>query len=261
MKNWLSPLVGLCSLLFVFSACEKDETQATLTPSNSPTLTTATTSVVLNQANETRTAITYTWTPVASFKWDNVDHPYNPAVTYSLQIDKQGNSFATPVSLAAGNGPTTALRVDSLNSALNSLGLNPGTATPVEVRLRASYAANSPIYSPVLPLTATAYRVCLPPNADRWSIIGPAGVDWNTDVQLRYDCDTRTYKLTRALNVGEFKFRKNNDWVVNYGSTTPRNASGTAPLDTNNNNNIVITTAGVYTITLNITAQTYTLSQ
>lgn len=260
MKNWLSPLVGLCSLLFIFSSCEKDETQATLTPSNSPTLASSTSSVTLTQANETKTALTFTWSPVSSFVWSNVENPYNPAITYSLQIDKQGNNFAAPAQVPAGNGPTTAVRVDSLNAALNSLGLTEGIATPVEVRLRASYAANSPLYSPVVPLTAIAYKVCLPPNADRWSIIGPAGVDWNTDIPLTYDCATKTYKVTRMLNVGEFKFRKNNDWGVNYGSVSARNATGTAPLDTNNDNNIKVTSAAMYTITLNLTAQTYTLS-
>lgn len=260
MKNWLSPLVGLCSLLFVFSGCEKDETRATLTPSNTPTLASSTSSVTLTQANETRTALTYTWTPVTSFAWSNVEHPYNPAITYSLQIDKQGNNFAAPAEVPAGAGPTTTVRVDSLNAALNSLGLAEGVATPVEVRLRASYAANSPLYSPALPLTAIAYKVCLPPNADRWSIIGPAGVDWNTDVPLVYDCVTRTYKVTRMLNAGEFKFRKNNDWNVNYGSTAVRNASGTAPIDTNNDNNIRVPSTGMYTVTLNLSSQTYTLS-
>ena len=259
MQIWLSPLVGLCSLLFVFSACEKDETQATLTPSNAPTLATTTSNVVLNQANETQTAITYTWSKVNSFAWTNAEHPYNPAVTYSLEIDKQGNNFARPVLVPAGNGPTTALRVDTLNAALNGLGLTPGTPTPLEVRLKAVYAANAPLYSAVLPLTATSYRVCLPPNTDRWSIIGPAGVDWNTDVPLRYDCDTRTYKITRVFNAGEFKFRKNSDWGVNYGSDSPRNASGTGPLNANGAN-IPVATTGTYTLTLNLTAQTYTLS-
>ncbi|MBT9392811.1 SusE domain-containing protein [Hymenobacter sp. NST-14] len=259
MKNWLSTLAGFCSLLFVFSACEKDETRATLTPSNAPTLSLSNSSVTLVQANESQTALTYTWTPISSFAWSNVEHPYDPAVTYDLQIDLQGNDFASAVAVPAGSGPTTRLRVDSLNAALNSLGLSEGVATPLEVRLRASYAANAPIYSGALPLTASAYKVCLPPNTDRWSIIGPAGVDWNTDVPLVYDCATETYKLTRALNAGEFKFRKNSDWGVNFGSDSPRNGDGTGPLNANGAN-ISVATSGTYTITFDLNTNTYTLS-
>ncbi|OON65797.1 hypothetical protein B0919_23185 [Hymenobacter sp. CRA2] len=250
-------------MLFAFSACEKDETQATLTPSNSPTLRASTNSVVLTQANAAQTAITYTWTPISSFSWQNASSEYQPAVTYTIQLDRQGNNFASPANISAGNGPTTALTVEALNTSLNTLGLAPGTATPLEARLRASYAANAPLYSEVLPLTATAYRVCVAPRDASgaeivWSIIGPAGVDWDTDVVLTYDCDTRTYGTTRALNAGEFKFRRNRDWGTNYGDD---GADGALEL---NGANITVAAAGNYTIKLDLNATpkpTFTLTR
>lgn len=263
MKNWLSQLVGLCSLLFVFSACEKDETQATLTPSNMPTLSASANTIVLTQANETQNAVTFTWTPVSSLAWGNVEtEKYKPAISYSLQVAKPGTNFAyaTTAVIDAGAGPTTTVKVADLNTALGTLGLAPNVAAQVEVRLRATYAANSPLYSPVVPLTVTPYKVCLAPAGEgTWSIIGPAGVDWNTDVPLTYNCDTKTYNVTRALNAGEFKFRKNNDWATNYGANA-RNPTGPTPL-VKDGSNIVVPAAGVYTIAFNLTNLTYTLTQ
>jgi len=255
MKTRLTQTVaGLFAVIaLALASCEKDEVKATIKPDSTPTLTASANTVVLKPGNSKATAITFNWTPISSFTWSKVDHPYNPTVTYSIQIDKQSNNFAAPVSIDAGAGPTTALTVDALNSSLTNLGITPGTATPLETRLQASYAANSPVFSPVLPLTATSYKACVPPNSDVWSIIGPAGIDWNTDVQLTYDCDLKAYTLTRAFNAGEFKFRRNSDWTLNYGA-----AAGSSTL-VKDGSNIVITRAGTYTLTLDLNKLTYSL--
>lgn len=262
MKNRLTrTLAGFFALAALsLASCEKDEVRTTLTPNSVPTLAASTNSVVLSQDNSANTAVTYTWTPISGFSWSNAETPYTPSVSYSFQVDKQGNNFASPVSIDAGAGPTTTLTVEQLNASLVTLGLTPGTATPLDVRLRATYAANAPMYSPVVPLTATSYKVCVPPNSDKWAIIGSAGVDWSTDVFLAYDCDLKAYTVTRALNEGEFKFRRNSNWdLVNYGSTATRNSAGTAAIDTNNDNNIKVTKAGTYTIILDLNKMTYTL--
>jgi hypothetical protein len=252
-------------LAFAFSACEKDETQATLTPANIPTLAASRSSVVLTQANATQSAIVFTWDPISSFSWTNAEREYKPTVSYAVQIDRQGNNFAAPISIDAGAGPTKSLTVSELNASLNALGLTAGTAAPLEVRLRTTYAANSPLYSPTLALTATAYQVCVAPNSDVWGVVGPAADGWPgspdpvTDAPMTYDCVTSTYKLTRNLNVGAFKFRLNRSWTTNYGAG-PRDANGSAPIALNGPD-IMVTVPGMYTITLNLTAQTYTLSQ
>lgn len=264
MKNRLTrTLAGLFAILsLTMASCDKDEDRVTLTPNSTPTLTASTNSVVLSQDNATQTAVTYNWTPVSGFTWNGAGTPYDPAVQYTIQIDRQNNNFATPVTIDAGTTAPTAVTVRALNASLNNLGIAPGTATPLQVRLAATYAANAPLYSPVVNLTATAYKECVAPNSDKWSIIGPAGVDWNTDVFMTYDCDLKAYTLTRTLNAGVFKFRKNSDWnLVNYGSTTTRNSSGTAPIDTNNDNNISVPTTGTYTVILNLNNKTYTLKQ
>ncbi|MBF9222349.1 SusE domain-containing protein [Hymenobacter ruricola] len=261
MKNWLTQAAAALFAVAALASCEKDEVKATLTPSNAPMLSASTSAVVLTQPNSGQPAVTFTWTPVKSLAWSNTNSSYAPSVTYQLQVSTPEGGFAGPASIPAGAGPTTVVTVEALNAALTSLALAPGVATKVQVRLAAVVGADKQAFhSAPVDLTVTPYKVCIAPNSDTWSIIGPAGVDWNTDVPLTYDCDTRTYKVTRTLNAGEFKFRKNNDWGVNYGSNVPRSGSGSAAL-ASGGNNIAVPTTGTYTISLDLNALTYTLTQ
>lgn len=79
----------------------------------------------------------------------------------------------------------------------------------------------------------------------QWAIIGdatPGG--WDTDTDMKYINDGKGgWRITLNLKVGEFKFRLNDSWDVNLG--------GGANL-TKNGDNIKVTTAGSYTITLNV---------
>jgi hypothetical protein len=160
MKAWITQLAsGILALTAVtLTSCKKDEVRATVAPTNSATLAASTASLVLQSTDGAQNAITYTWTPIA-FNWTATDATkYSPPVTYSLQFDKKGNNFATPVSVDAGGGPTKTLTVASLNSTMISLGFTPEAAANVEVRLKAAYANNiSPLYSPTVALTATPY--------------------------------------------------------------------------------------------------------
>jgi hypothetical protein len=165
MKTWITQTAAsiLAVAAISLTACKKDEVQATLTPSTtSPSLTASTSSIVLQSVNGAQTAVTYTWTPV-TFNWSGTDaSTYSPAVTYSLQFDKKGNNFATPVSVDAGAGPTKTITQAALNSALISLKLTPEVAANLEVRLKAAYANNiAPLYSPTVALTATPYSTIL----------------------------------------------------------------------------------------------------
>jgi hypothetical protein len=86
-----------------------------------------------------------------------------------------------------------------------------------------------------------------------WSLIGNAipGTNWDTDVNMKFINDGKgIWKVTTNLSVGEFKFRKNHDWGTNYGG----NSAGTLTGD-----NIAVTVAGNYTVTLDIPNNKYIL--
>ncbi|MEO8794483.1 MAG: SusE domain-containing protein [Daejeonella sp.] len=90
-----------------------------------------------------------------------------------------------------------------------------------------------------------------------WGIVGsaPEGSNWGggPDFAMSYNNGTRLWTATVPMAVGEFKFRLNSDWGVNYGDKQPDGV-----IDGENDNNIKITEAGTYKIELNMVNNTYT---
>ncbi|MCW3082206.1 SusF/SusE family outer membrane protein [Segetibacter sp.] len=86
---------------------------------------------------------------------------------------------------------------------------------------------------------------------DSWGIIGDATPNgWNSSTAMTLNPDG-TYSINASLTTGEFKFRANNSWDMNFGD----NKAGGGPDNTPEygGDNIVITSAGNYTITLDLT--------
>jgi hypothetical protein len=81
-----------------------------------------------------------------------------------------------------------------------------------------------------------------------WGIIGsatPGG--WGASTPMIFSPSNGSWTITTNLVVGEMKFRANDDWPINFGDNAP--ADGKPEYD---GNNIPVTVAGNYTITLNI---------
>ncbi|GAB3867394.1 hypothetical protein GCM10028824_09700 [Hymenobacter segetis] len=249
----------LAGLLAVsFTSCKKDEIRTTATFSDAPKLSSNTTNAgVLLRANKDNDAVTYTWTPYTYTLSDNTTS--TSPVIYTLQISADG-AFANPYELVAGTDKAASLKltVGQLNAALINLKAPLTKASTLQVRLKTFVANNeSAIYSNAVSISATPYDECVAPNSDTWSLIGLAGVDWSTDVPLKWSCSENAYVVTMALNADEFKFRRNNDWAVNLGGAgsgvTTLTVGGTTALATGNPPNLKIGTAGTYTIKLKVT--------
>jgi hypothetical protein len=86
----------------------------------------------------------------------------------------------------------------------------------------------------------------------KWGLIGNATGSWDVDKDMTPNADN-TWTITTALSVGEIKFRANDGWDINYGGANGKIVAG--------GDNIKITAAGTYTITLNLAAGTYTITQ
>ncbi|SIT84554.1 SusE domain-containing protein [Pontibacter indicus] len=89
-----------------------------------------------------------------------------------------------------------------------------------------------------------------------WGVIGSATAGgWDSDQNMRYINEEDVWKATLDLKVGDIKFRFNDAWDINYGGKDGNlNLGG---------DNIAITAAGKYEITLKIDEEaetaTYTL--
>jgi hypothetical protein len=93
-----------------------------------------------------------------------------------------------------------------------------------------------------------------------WGIIGDATAGgWNTDTPMTYNTTTKLWSWTGTLAVGSMKFRSNNDWNYNYGGKAGDNDPANYPNGEAKagGGNIKISSAGNYTITLDLSKQPY----
>lgn len=154
MRTWINKILLMGVVAITISSCKKDEVKTILGTGTSPSLQASATTLVLLQANASNQAVKFTYTE-SSFGFD-------AAVTYILQISKSGTSFASATTTEVGLSNTTPLEksftVVDFNRELLKI-INYGTATQVEVRVKASVASSAPAtYSNVVTLTCTAYR-------------------------------------------------------------------------------------------------------
>ena len=92
-------------------------------------------------------------------------------------------------------------------------------------------------------------------KTDDWGIIGSAipPYDWSADVNMFYNGQRKMWEITGDFKAGEFKFRANDDWAINYGGSDGTLSAGGA--------NIVLAADGNYTIRFDPVALTYTILQ
>jgi len=89
-----------------------------------------------------------------------------------------------------------------------------------------------------------------------WGVIGdatPGG--WNTDTELTYDPTNQVWTVTlQLLSTGSFKFRANDEWVIDFGVDNNGNlAYSDNPIYYNAaTNNITVPVSGNYTLTLDL---------
>lgn len=154
MRTWLNKITLIGVAAIAFSSCKKDEVRTVLNVGTAPTLTATPTTLVLLQSNANNDAVKFTYT--------NAGFGFDAAITYVLQIAKGGTSFASASTTEVGLSNTSpfekTFKVVDFNRELLKI-INYGTATQVEVRVKASVAAAAPAtYSNVVTMTCTAYR-------------------------------------------------------------------------------------------------------
>ncbi|RAJ08822.1 SusE-like outer membrane protein [Chitinophaga skermanii] len=339
MKQISQYILLICLGSMAFMSCKKDEVRTVAGDGTSPTLASNKTTLVLDKATPDAQAIT--------FNWNASSFGFNGVVLYSVEVAKKGTNFADAKSSSADT-LTKSFTVSEFNSFANGLGLDPGVAGEVEVRVKA-YLSDTykPAYSNVLTVTVTPYldlidypSIYMPgshqgwnpetaPNlaainttkpkfyegyvylpdastlfkftpgrkwdgdmggtftagntgnfgtslrdnmeingagnyyitADHtndpgtwkaikanWGIIGNATGSWDVDKDMTYDVASKTWKITLDMVPGEFKFRANDAYDLNFGDDKPAD-----PFLNYNGANIKLDAAGTYEITLNLT--------
>lgn len=111
-------------------------------------------------------------------------------------------------------------------------------------------------------VSAGVYAITVDVNAktitltktDDWGIIGSATANgWGASTPMNYNGQRKMWEITANFVAGEFKFRANDAWDLNYGGSGGTLSAGGA--------NIALSAAGNYTIRFDPVKLTYTIKQ
>lgn len=195
-KIWLASAI----ILMVTSCKQYDDFKIQLAGPLS--LSASKSSVILTQKTAAENAVNFTWTT-------GNNHGTGASISYQLQIDKKGNSFANPVKFDLGKGVYTKnLSGAELNDyLLNYWKIAPNSATQFEVQVIATIHAATEIkdVSALFGFSATAYQ----PVSKTLYLIGsasPNGWNANTALVMSPQSDPTIFVYQGTLNAGELKF-------------------------------------------------------
>ena len=179
-----------------------------------------------------------------SFVWTDSDNPNGgTSLTYTVEAALGGTGFASPVVLGTTTNLFLDVTIGTLDIAAKSVGIAPLTEGTLDVRVKSINGGSS-----LASLKVTPYQ----PN---WGIIGSATqYGWDNSTDMTYNPRTGKYSISVYLNSGEFKFRLDNSWTTNLGD------DGNNLSLESNGANILVATAGEYTIVLDVANQSYTFT-
>ncbi len=257
--------IGIAIISFVFSAlmissCATKHNGPFLgaTPGN-PSISAPSdgSTYVLDKSKATDTLMTV--------KWSAPNYGFPAAVTYTIQMDKQGDNFANPMKLGTANLPSFSITEGDMNSFMLGNGFAFGQPTTLNMRVMASISdsvqkeVSSPISVVVTPYSSYSY-IYVPGNYQAYSGYGSA---WSppdapplamTGAQVY---EGYVYVNDKTDSDIEFKFTKDQTWNTAYGID-----SGTGDLSTSGGNiTLPTSSSGYYLMHVDLNAMTYKMTK
>jgi starch-binding outer membrane protein SusE/F len=247
----LSIIIFLIGLVGLFS-CKKDETKATLQTPVNP---------VLNLSVDSMTLLKNYADSMITFTWSSASFGQTLVTTYTLQVDKQGDSFKTPLaigSVTAVNSLTIVTK--DLNNKFLGLEFNPDLRPPtplnLEFRIMASVSSlATPAYSAVISKVVTPYYVKIvypllfvPGNYQGWNPADSTTVIYSAKSNLIYDG-----YVWMSSSAPQYKYCDGPSWTTNYGDN-----GGTGVLAAGGNNITPSTGPGYYHLKVDLSGATKT---
>lgn len=255
-------MVGVACLFLLsgtFLSCKKTEDFIPKDVNGPLAVRASDSSLQLNEANKNNTAITFNWTTGSNYK-------SGASITYVLELDKQGNNFASPLVNNVGKAIYSInYTTGSLNTLLHTFWkAAPNKTFALEVRVytiigdgTAKGDTSSPIIINVTPYT---------PVSTSLYILGDAtatGWDANSADSLTPDATIPgEFHYTATLTPGQFKF------ITTRGSFLPSYNEGIdsshlfyRTSDPQADNKFTITSANVYNIDLNLISLTISITK
>jgi hypothetical protein len=247
MKNISKLLIAFISILSVSctdGVADREAISATVAPELVVPQTNLT--FVLDKDKPNDLATTIVWNYAA----------YNGSstvVNYSIEFATAGTNFAAPTVVATSLERFKNFTVSELNTAALDAGFAPFVESSIDVRIKSTVGSKGSIaqMSNSYTMKVTPY-----PAWPNWGIIGSATVTgWDSDTNLDYNLNTKSYSITMDMVVGEYKFRLDDGWSTNFGDD-----GNNGTLDSNGAN-IPISVAGRYEIKVDFNTKLYTATK
>lgn len=157
MKNILKSFVAL-ALIAGFTSCEDEQELLFSQPEASFRILSPVSGdqVVLNPDTPLN--------PGLSMTWEGADYGTPTEITYTIQVDKSGDEFDSPIDLVSTTNTYATVSSDALNSAAVAAGLTPFTQGGLEIRLRSTVGTtgSQELFSDVISYLVTPYSTELP---------------------------------------------------------------------------------------------------
>ncbi|MES2332730.1 MAG: SusE domain-containing protein [Bacteroidota bacterium] len=254
MKNIIK--ISLLAVMFagILYGCKKVEVQTVLKDGVPSTLSASQATLVLTSANAADTVEAFTWTPA--------QYGFSAAVRYSLQIAKAGTSFAAPKEVSMGSGSVQKYAGIDFNQMSILLGLAPGSAGQLEVRVKSSISDSIPaIYSNVVAVSVTPYLVVIN-YPSLWVPGDYQGWDPATAPKISSKADNGVYEgyvYMLASSTKQFKYTSDPDWnhtIYGWASSTTSGNNVTGTMNTTGGN-LFTPVGGYYLMKANKTTNTW----
>ena len=154
----INHILSIFILLLIVFSCANEEFEPVINYGDTPVLTSSPNggSYLLSEEDAGNTLFAFSWT--------KADYGFPAAITYTIQMDNAGNSFANPTDIVTTTDLTYNLTVGKLNDLLTMLEFPSGVKAPLEIRIKSvvsEYAQS--LLSESMAFEVIPYSVKLPP--------------------------------------------------------------------------------------------------
>lgn len=222
---------------------------------NPPTITSPVNgfSTILSDTNLDETALTLTWEDLEITENSTIE------IVYNVEMDLAGNSFANATLVGTSTTNLFEISHDNLNDLVIASGVKAAIATDVDFRLKAvakTAGGDLERTSEIVTLSLTAFKAAIPDNL---FMVG-AHNGWNNadPTQQFFNDGNGVFSKVQTFSAGdEFKLLPTSGaWDGDYGED-PNNVG---KIVQEGENNIKITTAGSYLVTVDFNTLSFKLS-
>lgn len=204
------------------------------------------------------------------FVWSEANFGGDVQINYAVQMDVAGNQFAAPIELGSVNSENQlGVSVETINGSALSLGAEPFTAAPYEIRVKATVGAME-MFSNIIAITVSAFTTDAPKIYVVGSFLSASGYGGDWTPENGVPLAATGYGETKfegfvyiASENAEFKFLPTNTgWDGDYGDTGENNGdySGTIEQQDEVNAGTPGRIAGYFLVKVDTEALTYSLT-